>query len=156
MKNKKIIIRNLDLTKKYSIVGHRYEPLIDGNPCNCYNCGRLISNIATVETEGKEFDIGLDCLKTVLYNNELLESDSYLKHLEIESIFSRCKTIRATIQRHLKKGNFVSYCEFTNCFGFNYHDNKGRPLGWNYTNPIENKEIILKYVKDLNIENLPS
>ena len=73
---KNIIKRSLPLDVKYSVIDKKYIPVLDGGGCSCDNCGKLIANIATI-TNGKEvFNIGFDCLETVLMNNSLIENYS--------------------------------------------------------------------------------
>ncbi len=57
----------------YSLISVSYCPLIDSIGTCCQNCGRLISNIATVKhmESDNTFIIGLDCAKT------LLEKEAY-------------------------------------------------------------------------------
>lgn len=72
---KAIIKRNLPLTVRYTVTDKKYIPLSEGYGCGCDNCGKLIANIATVRSEGGEvFNIGFDCLETLLVNNSLLSS----------------------------------------------------------------------------------
>lgn len=70
---KKVIKRNLALNVKYTCIDKKYIPLSEGIGCTCDNCGKLIANIATVKSVNGTFDIGFDCLETVLLNNSLLE-----------------------------------------------------------------------------------
>ena len=74
---KAIIERNLPLDVKYILTDKKYIPLADGYGCTCDNCGKLIANIATVKnTNGNSFNIGFDCLETILINNSLLSQKS--------------------------------------------------------------------------------
>ena len=74
MKTKKIIKRNLDLSQKYTFIDKKYIPLLSGYGLTCENCNKLIANIATVKSEKNEvFNIGLDCLETLMLNNKFLQ-----------------------------------------------------------------------------------
>lgn len=73
---KRIIKRNLSLDQKYVVVDKQYVPILEGGGACCYNCGQLIANIATVKgDDGRMYNIGFDCLETVLYNNSLLSQN---------------------------------------------------------------------------------
>lgn len=51
----------------YELISVNYIALVDSIGTTCDNCGRLISNIATVEhISGKQYTIGIDCAKTLL------------------------------------------------------------------------------------------
>ncbi len=72
---KNIIQRHLPLNIKYFVTYKKYIPLSEGYGQCCDNCGQLIANIATVKNEdGKVFNIGFDCLETILINNHLLSA----------------------------------------------------------------------------------
>lgn len=74
---KAIIQRQLDLSYNYTYISKTYIPLIDGTGTTCANCNRLISNIATVKrSDSKIYYIGLDCLETLMLNNEILKGVS--------------------------------------------------------------------------------
>ena len=92
---KNIIQRNLDLTIKYQLIDKKYIPLIDSVGVVCDNCNKLISNIATIKGGGKVYNIGFDCLDTILLNNMILDCKS-LK--EYEHFKSHVKT-------YIKKAN---------------------------------------------------
>jgi hypothetical protein len=101
---KKIIQRALPLNTKYSLVKISYLSIEDGGGQSCENCGRLITNIATVSGGGKCYDIGTDCLETVLLNNSLLDSESHLKWLHSDRpAFAKAKSLRSKILNQTKK-----------------------------------------------------
>ena len=94
---KAIIQRNLPLNQKYIITDKKYIPLIESFGTCCDNCGKLIANIATVKHEnGKSFNIGFDCLETILINNSLLSTG------DIE-LYHRVKTMIPKIIRFSKE-----------------------------------------------------
>ena len=92
---KNIIQRNLNLSIKYTLIDKKYIPLIDSVGMVCDNCNKLISNIATIKGGGKVYNIGFDCLDTILLNNMILDGKS-LK--EYEHFKSHVKT-------YIKKAN---------------------------------------------------
>jgi hypothetical protein len=74
MKIKNIIQRNLDLSNTYTLIDKKYIPVIDGGGACCANCNKLIANIATVSDKNNNvFNIGLDCLETLMLNNQILK-----------------------------------------------------------------------------------
>lgn len=64
------------LTKEnYTLVSVSYIAIVDSFGTVCENCGRLISNIATVKNDlNKHFTIGLDCAKTLLSKEVFTEA----------------------------------------------------------------------------------
>jgi len=77
---KAVIQRKLDLSVKYVITDKKYIPLENGCGLGCDNCGKLIANIATVQSRNGSFNIGFDCLETVLLNNSLLYTGDILEY----------------------------------------------------------------------------
>lgn len=69
---KAIIQRKLPLTEQYTLIDKKYIPVIESCGIGCDNCGKLIANIATVKTGTNVYQIGFDCLETILINNQLL------------------------------------------------------------------------------------
>lgn len=64
----------------YSHIRSTYIPLMDGSSCACDNCGRLISNIVTVQHhDGKQYTIGADCAKNILSTNDLKDATDTIK-----------------------------------------------------------------------------
>lgn len=52
---------------KYSLLSCTYIALVDSSGTCCENCGRLISNMATISDESdNQYIVGLDCAKTIL------------------------------------------------------------------------------------------
>jgi hypothetical protein len=55
----------------YRYVSSTYISIMDGMGCTCDNCGRLIANMVTVESDtSKKYIIGQDCAKT-LFSEDL-------------------------------------------------------------------------------------
>lgn len=77
MKTKNIIQRNLPLDVKYILIDKSYLSIENGGGCSCDNCGKLITNVATIKNESnKVYNVGFDCLETFFINNSLLDNKS--------------------------------------------------------------------------------
>lgn len=102
---KTIIQRNLPITQAYKMISSRYESILDGFGVCCDNCGRPISNIATVEgqTDGRQYQIGMDCAETLTG----IKGDWDFQYLH-KANFSRAKSIRAWVVKQQKAGNTVT------------------------------------------------
>lgn len=97
---KAIIQRNLPLNIKYSLIDKKYIPLSEGYGCGCDNCGQLIANIATVRSQdNKVFNIGFDCLETILINNSLLSTGDIAQYEAAKKMIP--KIIR--FSKHIKE-----------------------------------------------------
>lgn len=78
---KAIIERNLPLNIHYHLIDKKYIPLAESFGTCCDNCGQLIANIATVKNDaGNVYNIGFDCLETILINNSLLSSKDVIEY----------------------------------------------------------------------------
>lgn len=96
---KNIIERNLALDRMYVIIDKKYIPL-EHSTAFCNNCGKPIANIATVkDDQGNVFNVGFDCMETLLMNNQLLSQadiDDYLRIKPmIPKIIRFAKQVRA-------------------------------------------------------------
>ena len=104
---KQIIQRKLPLDVKYICTDKKYIPLLDGYGCGCDNCGKLISNIATVKSVNGTYNIGFDCLETFLLNNNLLEgfdiSEYELTKKRLGQVLRFGKKLRESIDEHNAK-----------------------------------------------------
>ena len=99
---KAIIKRNLPLNVKYNLIDKKYISLVDGFGCTCDNCGKLIANIATVKNDNNNtFNIGFDCLETLLLNNNLLNGKSITEYQNFKSCLpsyiKKSKELKETI-----------------------------------------------------------
>lgn len=97
--------RNLPLNTKYVVIDKKYIPLENGVGLCCDNCGKLIANIATVKNEdGKAFNIGFDCLETILINNSLLSTNDIEDYEKVKKMIPKVirfsKSIRETIAKN--------------------------------------------------------
>jgi len=115
---KSIIKRNLPLNVNYNLIDKKYISLIDGNGCICDNCGKLIANIATVKNDNLEtFNIGFDCLETLLLNNNLLNGKSITEYKNFKSFLpsyiKKSKELKETIiNTNLQNANKIVSIEF--------------------------------------------
>lgn len=101
---KRIIQRNLPLNVKYILTDKKYIPLEQSFGLCCDNCGKLITNIATVKNEnGDVFDIGFDCLETILINNSLLSTNDILQYEAAKKMIPKILRFSKTIKETLDK-----------------------------------------------------
>ena len=106
--DKKLIERNLSLSDTYTFEGATYIPVIEGGGTCCENCGKLISNIATIKNQhGRAFNVGLDCAETLTISNKW-DFECLFK-----SAISEGKRIRAKILKHLKSGSITMAYKYT-------------------------------------------
>jgi hypothetical protein len=90
MKQKRIIQRNLPLNIKYTLIDKQYIPLENNPGICCNNCGKIICNIATIKNEiGESFDIGFDCLDTILLNNQILDGNSLKDYEHVKKMIPK-------------------------------------------------------------------
>lgn len=161
-KIKNIIQRALDLKKQYELIEVSYCSIEDGGGQSCENCGKLITNVATIRSEGRNYQIGLDCLDTILENNNRLISDAdYLKYQYSDKpAIQKAKGLRAKVLKYAKKyplfeAKFREFKDRTgkDCFGFNFSEEgetgNFKPLGWDYTFDPEYKTLTLNYIKGI-------
>lgn len=106
---KTIIQRSLPLNINYTLIDKKYIPIEQsaGAYC-CDNCGKLIANIATVKnTTGDIYNIGFDCLETILINNSLLSSGDIAEYERVKKMipkvlrFSKYIKEKLSINSHL-------------------------------------------------------
>lgn len=114
---KAIIQRALPLDKKYILIDKKYIPIeVSLGAYCCENCGKLISNIATVQSEGKRYNIGFDCLETILINNSLLSTgdvNEYQKYKKmIPKIIRFGKELKELIELNKKNGIVLNAFKF--------------------------------------------
>lgn len=88
---KNIIQRGLPL-HKYELVGIIHTPIEDGGSV-CENCGKTISNIASIKDEnGKHHHVGMDCLETIQQSNSFLNAEEWVKYEYVhKAAFSKAK-----------------------------------------------------------------
>lgn len=86
---KNIIARKLSLNVSYTLTDKKYISLTDGFGCTCDNCGKLIANIATVNDGNKSYNIGFDCLDTILQNNAILSDIDIADYQQYKAALSK-------------------------------------------------------------------
>lgn len=99
MKAKRVIERSVPLNQGYELISSFYQSIEDGGGCACENCGRLITNVATIKglSDGREYAIGMDCAETITSIKEDWEFEMQ------KSAFTQAKGARASIQKQIKK-----------------------------------------------------
>lgn len=159
---KTLIQRNLPLNVKYELVRVSYISIIDGGGCTCDNCGKLIANIAHIKSGDKNYNIGLDCMDTILENNTLLDNESYFKYqFSDKPAIQKAKSLRSKMVKKAKEdinfqAKFIQFEDGMFGFGFStlriagfapegYRD----PQGFDYSFMPEHKELTLNYIKGL-------
>lgn len=153
---KRVIQRNLPLDTKYILNEVTYLSIEDGGGHSCDNCGKLITNIAHISTtHGKQFSIGLDCLDSILENNNLLEHESYIQYqFSDKPAIQRAKSLRSKILKKSKTDdNYKAiFKEFKDSFGFSFEtelNGRWEPLGFDYTYNLKYKDLTLNYLKGI-------
>jgi len=85
---------------KYELIGVSYVALIDSIGTCCDNCGRLISNIATIKHEdGTNYTIGLDCSKTLLSKEMFIKASGEISRKK--KIHDKIKRLDARGQKYV-------------------------------------------------------
>jgi hypothetical protein len=103
---KTIIERQLPLNQHYTLIDKKYIPLAESIGTCCDNCGQLIANIATVRNEtGTVYDIGFDCLETILINNSLLSGKDIDEYQRVKKMIPKIlrfsKLIKETLTTNI-------------------------------------------------------
>lgn len=146
---KTITNRNLSILTTYKLIDTFYLSVEDGGGTCCQNCGRLITNIATVEdASGKRFSIGLDCAGTLTG----IKGDFTFEYMH-KSRFTEAKQARAIILKRLKEGYAeLQFFEPTEKCSKGHWDMRKNGSGyWRYYEP----ETWTKYVKPMIKDLLP-
>lgn len=103
MKTQQVIQRNLPLDKSYKLIDKMYIPILEGG-CICQDCGKLISNIAIVESDNKKFNVGFDCLNKLIRNNNFICNftieDLAKYRNEINTVIRFSKQLQETINNN--------------------------------------------------------
>ena len=165
---KAIIERALPLNLVYTLIDKTYVPMADSYGCSCDNCGKLISNIATVKNSlGNTYTIGFDCLETLLINNNILENkslDEYLNYKsQLPTIIKKSKELNEIIISTNKKNDVkITEIEFDktdfelfNKYGkssflsFNYIFQNGRKYNSNIR--VKNDFNLVNFFDTLNV-----
>lgn len=111
---KAIVQRNLPLNQKYILTDKKYIPLSEGYGTCCDNCGKLISNIATVKNDnGTVFNIGFDCLETILINNNLLSAGDVEAYERVKKMIPKVLRFAKKIKDQLHNAQLVQHLNIT-------------------------------------------
>lgn len=95
---KNVIRRNLPINKTYKIIDSYYTGGIESGASVCANCGKVITNVATIESEdGEKYDVGLDCAETL---SGIGNTSGFN---QIVADFNESKAIRSKVNTALKK-----------------------------------------------------
>lgn len=105
---KKIIQRNLPLDVQYVCTDKKYIPLVNSVGLGCDNCGKLISNIATVKSKNGTYNIGFDCLETILINNHLVDNFSKEDLEKVKSDINKCIRIGKYISESISNNKNIN------------------------------------------------
>jgi endoglucanase Acf2 len=99
---KTIIERRLSLNHRYTLIDKQYIPLVESIGTCCDNCGQLIANIATVRNEaGTVYNIGFDCLETILINNNLLSGKDIDEYQRVKKMIPKILRFSKSIKETL-------------------------------------------------------
>jgi hypothetical protein len=161
---KKIIQRKLSLTQKYLLVGCVYKALADGDASQCENCGKLISNIATVkgEEDNKSYHVGMDCLETFLINNKLLSGEDIEQFTKAKKSLPKVITIKKNIQEFLTNNKFIDKVtlqfkddpRYTQFVEYEYWS--GSKQKWNNCEKVKNFDfdLLMNTLKNMGMEGV--
>lgn len=143
---KAIIKRTLPLDVKYIVIDKKYIPLENGMGLCCDNCNKLIANIATIKNEaGNVFNIGFDCLDTILLNNTILSKSDISDYEKVKKMIPKIirfsKTLKETISLNksmvLEGIRFEKQTYASEYFTFWYLFDKAKP----YNSYVKLKDV---------------
>lgn len=139
---------NLPLTRKYTLVEVNHY---DGPEVVCNNCGRMLSNVATIkDCAGMVHYVGVECMATLTYDNGIDGSDMCIGMKEYFALGAR---IARRVKQYINCGVTVKEYTFTSekhvhqqigaiCVGY------GRGNGWHTYTPDESV-IIKQYLRGI-------
>lgn len=97
-------------SQKYELINVSKMGIANGTPLVCEHCGRVIFNIATLKGEdGKEYSVGLTCLKKIIKkNSDFLSVEDTMK-MEQQEIFynqgaNALKWLKKTMAEYDERG----------------------------------------------------
>ncbi len=111
---KQIIKRNLPLDVVYTLMDKKYISIVDGYGCTCDNCGKLIANIATISNGSKSYNIGFDCLDTIIINNTILSQVDIVDYEAYKNAIDKTMKFIKHIKEVLTSCNSVTGIKFVN------------------------------------------
>lgn len=94
---------NLPITTTYKLISSYYSSIEESGTC-CENCGRLIANIAVIESkEGNKHVVGMDCAATL----SGIKGDFNFEYIH-KANFNTAKQARTLLLKHIKEGKVKS------------------------------------------------
>lgn len=148
---KQIIQRALPLNQPYFLVDKKYIPLENGCGCGCDNCGKLIANIATIKNQsGKVYNIGFDCLETILINNSLLSSNDILEYEKAKKMIPKIIKCYKTIKEMIHKTPTITGLRFER----QPYESSYFPFYWLQNNNENSRDNDYFKAKDLDLDFL--
>lgn len=116
-------MRTYSLRKQsYKVVSIHKVGIANATGVCCENCGSILVNHATIkDPSGKNFIVGLDCLKTFTKANDILNKDE----AEIE-LYSFKKVVKFIDT--FKKNKPLSYSKDIAALYFDYKNAKGKSV----------------------------
>lgn len=85
---------SLPLNQKYTLLSSKYTGGLENGAGFCSNCGRVITNIATIKSEkGDVYDVGMDCMKTLtsLFDNPLDVYNATMDFVELKRLQNKIR-----------------------------------------------------------------
>lgn len=147
---KQIIQRALPLNTKYVLTDKKYIPLLESFGTCCDNCGKLISNIATVKNEnGDSFCIGFDCLETILINNSLLSTNDVQQYERAKKMIPKVLSFSKRIKEVLQKHNITGLK-----FEKRTYESDFFPFYWLHNNSLVSRDNDFVKLKEMDFEFL--
>lgn len=106
-------MQGLPINTKYFLIDKKYIPLESSFGCTCDNCGRIIANIATIKSnEGQVYNIGFDCLDTILLKTAILHSNDLLTYELIKKQIPKIIRFSKSIKKTLELNNHITGIKF--------------------------------------------
>ncbi len=130
-------VKNLDITKDYKIVGTRYSK---DEPTTCDNCNKIITNIVILEdSNGKLYNVGTECTKTIHYFTNTFEGNRALK--QAEKILKDTSKFHNFVKKQLSSFERVQTC-------YSLFDKEGKKR-YRVSEEYLKQENLLQYIDKL-------
>lgn len=124
---KKVIARALPINTTYKILSSYYLSIEEGGGRCCENCGRLITNIAEIESkEGNKYLVGMDCAGTLSGISGNFDFEYIHK-----ANFAAAKAARAAIVKAIKQGKVKNLTASSSINTGNFYKEIGAGM-WEY------------------------
>jgi hypothetical protein len=145
---KTIIQRKLPLTEHYTLIDKKYIPLTESCGIGCDNCGQLIANIATVKTGDKVYQIGFDCLETILINNQLLSGKDIAEYEAFKKMLPKILRFAKKIKDTMRANAGI-----TNITGIKFDKplSEFYPFYWLQNNQVSSRDNDFIKMKDVEL-----